>query len=154
LICTSQVIFSKRQAILSSDRTPKPKAPSNLLKVPSSELKRSLPPCPTFTTKRILLSQVLVKLIGNGIKHHGRADDTINISVVEEAKFYRFNITDNGKGIEPKQHLRIFDIFQTLSSDKQSTGIGLAIVKKIVETEGGESQLTSEVDKGSTLSFT
>jgi len=121
---------------------------------PASFTVEIVPPLPTFTTKRILLIQVLANLIGNGIKHHGRTDGTINISVVEEAEFYRFNITDNGKGIDPQQQSRIFDIFQTQSSDKQSTGIGLALVKKIVETEGGEIQLTSEVGKGSTFSFT
>jgi len=117
-------------------------------------------PLPTFTTKRILLNQVLANLIGNAIKHHDRPDGKVKISVEAETEFYRFNITDDGKGIAPSQQSRVFDIFQTVEGlDKkqgqnQSTGIGLAIVKKIVETEGGEIQLTSEIGKGSTFSFT
>jgi len=110
---------------------------------------------PTFRTKRVMLNQVLANLIGNAIKHHDRRDGKVEISVQEYPEFYEFVISDDGRGIDPKQQTRIFDIFQTLEGqDKQSTGIGLTIVKKIVETEGGKIQLKSEVGKGSTFSFT
>ena len=111
---------------------------------------------PTFRTKRVLLNQVLANLIGNAIKHHDRHDGKVKIAVQEYPEFYEFVISDDGRGIDPKQQMRIFDIFQTLEGqDKnQSTGIGLTIVKKMVETEGGKIQLKSEVGKGSTFSFT
>jgi len=113
---------------------------------------------PTFSTKRILLSQVLSNLIGNAIKHHDRPDGKIIVSFREYAEspeFYEFVITDDGKGIDPNQQKRIFDIFHTLERDNSdSTGIGLAIVKKIVETEGGKIYLQSEFGKGSSFYFT
>jgi PAS domain S-box-containing protein len=110
---------------------------------------------PCILTKRISLNQVLSNLVGNGIKHYGSTDGKITISFKEESSFYEFAIADNGKGIPLEQQSRVFDIFQTLDkSNSNSTGIGLAIVKKIVETEGGKIQLRSEVGKGSTFSFT
>jgi len=114
------------------------------------------PPFPTFNTKRILLQQVLANLIGNGIKHHGHPDGKVMVTVETCSDFYEFTITDDGKGIAPEQQTLIFNIFETLEGQNhsESTGIGLAIVKKIVETEGGVIQLKSEVGRGSTFSFT
>jgi len=113
-------------------------------------------PLPTFLTKRILLSQVLTNLIGNAIKHHDRADGMVKITVQEQPEFYEFAISDDGLGIDLNQQTRIFDIFQTVESqDKsQSTGIGLAIVKKIVNSQGGKVHVESEVGRGSTFHFT
>jgi len=110
-------------------------------------------PLPTFYTKRILLNQVLTNLIGNAIKHHDRPNGNVKIAVQEHPEFYEFTISDDGRGIDPKQQERIFDIFQTVEiQDKiQSTGIGLAIVKKIVNSEGGKVYVKSEVGKGSTF---
>jgi PAS domain S-box-containing protein len=115
-----------------------------------------VPPLPTFVTKRLLLNQVLTNLISNAIKHHHRQDGKIKITIQEHPEFYEFAITDDGRGIDPKHQARIFDIFQTLESQdkKQSSGIGLAIVKKIVESEGGTINLRSEIGQGSTFSFT
>jgi PAS domain S-box-containing protein len=117
------------------------------------------PPLPTFATKRLLLNQVLTNLISNAIKHHDRADGKVKITVQDHPKhpeFYEFAIADDGKGIDPQQQTRIFDIFQTVEShdNSQNTGIGLAIVKKIVEAEGNEIYVKSEIGKGSTFYFT
>ncbi|MBW4660680.1 MAG: CHASE3 domain-containing protein [Drouetiella hepatica Uher 2000/2452] len=111
---------------------------------------------PQFKTKRILLRQVFANLIGNAINHHPRADGSIDISCREQDKFYEFAVLDDGSGIAPEYHERIFTIFQTLQprDTKESTGIGLAIVKKIVETEGGMIWVESQVDKGATFYFT
>jgi PAS domain S-box-containing protein len=113
-------------------------------------------PLPTYHTKRILLQQVLSNLISNAIKHHDRPDGKIKITVQDYPDFSKFTIADDGKGIEPLQQTRIFEIFQTLETQNsnQSSGIGLAIVKKIVESEGGKIQLISEIGQGSTFSFT
>ena len=113
-------------------------------------------PLPTYHTKRILLHQVLANLIGNAIKHHDRLDGKVKITVQDYQDFYEFSIVDDGRGIDAKEQTRVFDIFQTVESQStnQSTGIGLAIVKKIVETEGGKIQLKSEIGQGSTFSFT
>ena len=102
------------------------------------------------------LQQVFSNLISNAIKHSDRAQDKVTISAQEQDDFYQFSVADNGKGIDPKYHDRIFNIFQTLEArdTKESTGIGLAIVKKVVENQGGTITLESELDQGATFRFT
>lgn len=111
---------------------------------------------PVFTTKELLLRQVFANLIGNAIKHHPRDDGHIKISVENEKELYKFIVSDDGNGIDPKNRDKIFTIFQTLQSrdKKENTGVGLSIVKKIVESEGGKISLDSELGKGATFSFT
>ncbi len=111
---------------------------------------------PTLYTKRLPLSQVFANLISNGIKHHDRIDGTIHIGIAEHRDCYEFAIADDGAGIEPEYHDRIFTIFQAVNPQKRSdsTGIGLAIVKKIVEAEGGTIWLESQIGRGTTFYFT
>jgi PAS domain S-box-containing protein len=111
---------------------------------------------PAIETKRILLFQVFSNLIGNAIKYHPRQDGYIKISCRDEEEYYEFAVSDDGQGIEPQYHDKVFQIFQTLQArDRiESTGIGLSIVKKIVETEGGKITLESELGKGATFRFT
>ena len=111
---------------------------------------------PTLITNKIPLGQVFSNLIDNAIKHSDKEKIEIIISVRELDTFYEFAITDNGKGIEPQYHHKIFDIFKTLQSrdKKDNTGIGLSIVKKAVESQGGEMKVKSQQDRGSTFSFT
>jgi PAS domain S-box-containing protein len=114
------------------------------------------PNMPTFPTKRLLLSQVFSNLIGNAFKHHDKFNGFIRISCQEQGDFYKFTIVDDGPGIPPEQHDRVFVIFQSSNPQKKSdsTGIGLSIVKKIVETAGGSIWLESEPGKGTTFYFT
>lgn len=114
------------------------------------------PNMPTFPTKRLLLSQVFSNLIGNAFKHHDKSTGFIRISCQEQGDFYKFTIVDDGPGIPPEQHDRVFVIFQSSNPQKKSdsTGIGLSIVKKIVETAGGSIWLESEPGKGTTFYFT
>jgi PAS domain S-box-containing protein len=111
---------------------------------------------PTFRTKRLLLSQVFANLIGNAFKHHDKSAGFIRISCQERGDFYEFAIVDDGPGIASEQRDRIFIIFQSGNPQKKpdSTGIGLSIVKKIVETAGGKIRLESELGKGATFYFT
>ncbi len=114
------------------------------------------PDLPTLNTKRILLFQVFTNLIGNAIAHHDRSDGLIQISCQAGDNFYEFGVTDDGPGIAPENHAKIFTIFQTVNPQNRadSTGIGLAIVKKIIETEGGTIRLESELGKGTAFYFT
>lgn len=114
------------------------------------------PKIPNLQGRKILLQQVFANLISNAIKHHHRENGKIEISVQDAETFYEFSVTDDGPGIAPEYHDKIFGIFQTLESKHKtdSTGIGLAIVKKIIETEGGIIQLESQVDRGTTFRFT
>ncbi|WP_309731480.1 GAF domain-containing protein [Chamaesiphon sp. OTE_75_metabat_556] len=111
---------------------------------------------PTFAANRLLLSQVFANLISNAFKHHDRSDGCIRISSRELGDSYEFAICDDGPGIAPEYRDRVFIIFQAANPQKNpdSTGIGLSIVKKIVETAGGKIWLESELGKGTTFYFT
>jgi signal transduction histidine kinase len=113
-------------------------------------------PMPILQTRRLPLSQVFSNLIGNAIKHGDRADGRIQITVVEKDQFFQFAVTDNGCGIALEHQEKIFTIFQTLEArDKtENTGIGLSIVKKIVEAEGGKVWVESGLGTGASFLFT
>ena len=114
------------------------------------------PGMPTLRTERLPMFQVFSNLISNAIKHHHRPDGQVTISVEDQGQFYEFAVADNGPGIDPKYHEKVFGIFQTLEArDKvENTGIGLAIVKKIVEGQGGRIRLESQAGQGATFRFT
>lgn len=128
----------------------------DVLQPPSSFQVEIAPNMPTLDTQLVLLKQVFMNLIDNAVKHHPDPAGWVKVSVQDQVSFYKFAIADNGQGIDPKSHEKIFAIFQTLGSKNSngSTGVGLAIVKKIVESQGGKIELESEVGKGSTFHFT
>jgi PAS domain S-box-containing protein len=112
---------------------------------------------PFLDTKRLLLTQVFANLINNAIKHHHRIDGCIEITVEDLGDRHRFSIADDGPGIpEGESRERIFEIFQTLhpTESTENTGIGLALVKKIVEGEGGEIWLDGNCERGCRFCFT
>ncbi|MEW6497321.1 MAG: PAS domain S-box protein [Cyanobacteriota bacterium] len=115
-----------------------------------------MPEMPTLWTERLPLEQVFANLISNGIKHNPRPDGQIVISVQEYANCYEFAVTDNGLGIAPEFHDKVFVMFQTLEPrDKvENTGVGLAIVKKIIEDKGGIITVESAQNQGATFRFT
>jgi PAS domain S-box-containing protein len=117
-----------------------------------------LPPAlPPLTTNRLLLSQVLTNLIGNAWKHHDRPEGRIQVTAqILPDRRWEFSVSDDGPGIDPQDRDRVFGMFQTLSvSNKDSTGIGLSIVKKIVESQGGHIAIVdSQLDSGTTFRFT
>ncbi len=110
---------------------------------------------PVIHTERVTLYQVLQNLISNAIKYNNSPVPQVNIKFEIKPPFYHFSISDNGMGIAEEYLSKIFVIFQTLQArDKvESTGVGLAIVKKIVEDKGGTITVTSEVGKGSSFAF-
>jgi PAS domain S-box-containing protein len=114
------------------------------------------PNLPKLYTKRLFLSQVFINLIGNSIKHHDQIDGSIQISCQECGDLYEFIVADDGPGIAPAQHDRVFEIFTAINPQNRadSTGIGLAIVKKIIEAEGGTIRLESEIGSGTKFYFT
>lgn len=111
---------------------------------------------PVIDTQTLLLKQVLSNLIGNAIKYHNRPNGKVEILVEDRADCFQFKIVDDGPGIDSEHHKKIFGIFQTLvgQEDLKGTGIGLTIVKKILESRGGSVSVESELGKGSTFSFT
>ena len=113
-------------------------------------------PMPPLYTHRASLLVVLQNLIGNAIRHHDRPDGRVTISMHEQNGIAEFRISDDGPGIPPRFHDRIFVIFQTLESrdDVESSGIGLAIVKKRIEGHGGRIWVESEPPvRGTTFAF-
>ena len=114
------------------------------------------PNMPTLKTEALLLQQVFSNLISNAIKYHPQQEGKITVSVKEQDEFYQFAVADDGLGIEPQYHDRIFTIFQTLQARDtfESTGIGLSIVKKIVEGQGGKIWVESQLGEGATFYFT
>lgn len=113
------------------------------------------PDMPEITADRIKVEQVFSNFISNAIKYNSNPNPTLRIGYTEEADQHVFYVADNGPGIDPEYHEKVFVIFQTLQArDKvESTGVGLAIVKKIIEDAGGKVWLESELGKGSTFFF-
>nr|WP_216670159.1 PAS domain S-box protein [Microcoleus asticus] len=114
------------------------------------------PGMPIFVTEKLPLQQVFSNLISNAIKHNRCESGHVKISVKELDDFYEFSVEDDGPGIAPEYHDKVFVIFQTLEArDKvENTGIGLSLVKKIVEGQGGTISLESAEGKGATFRFT
>ncbi len=110
---------------------------------------------PIVRAEKVPLQQVFMNLLGNALKHTGSDSPLIEVSWVEAGPFYEFSVRDNGQGIAPQYHERIFGIFQTLEArDKvEGTGIGLSVVQKIVEAKGGRVWVDSEVGKGAQFRF-
>jgi signal transduction histidine kinase len=110
---------------------------------------------PEVKTEKIPLQQVFMNLLGNAIKHTGASDPKVQVGWQEAGPFYEFSVTDNGPGIAPQYHERIFGIFQTLEArDKvEGTGIGLSVVQKIVDAKGGRVWVESEVGQGAKFRF-
>ncbi|KST65939.1 PAS domain S-box protein [Mastigocoleus testarum] len=111
---------------------------------------------PIFRTKKVPLQQVFANLISNAIEHHPAKDGQVNISVDEIENFYKFTVCDDGTGIPPEFHQKIFTIFQTLEArdTKESTGVGLAIVRKIIDSVGGAIAVESQLKEGAKFIFT
>ena len=97
-----------------------------------------------------------MNLIGNAVKYANRPDLLVAIGAREQGEFWEFSIRDNGPGIAPEYHERIWGIFQTLAArdDVEGTGIGLSVVRKIVESRGGRAWVESAEGHGATFKFT
>jgi PAS domain S-box-containing protein len=113
-------------------------------------------PLPTLVTQRVPLETVLRNLMGNAIKHHQRNDGCIRVTARDMLNWVEFSIADDGPGIAPGFHERIFELFQTLQPRDQveGSGMGLAIVKKTVESVGGHTAVEAAAGKGAVFRFT
>lgn len=111
---------------------------------------------PILAVDRTHITQIFSNLIENAIKFMDKPKGHIYINCEDKKSLWQFSVTDNGPGIDEGQFKRIFQMFQTLGpwDETKGTGIGLAIVKKIVELNGGKVWLESTVGEGSTFFFT
>jgi signal transduction histidine kinase len=124
---------------------------------PPPQLKVSVQPqMPVFKTERILLQQVFSNLISNSIKYHDKKNGRIEVGCKDYGDHYLFNVKDDGSGIAPRYHEKIFQVFQTLKERDafESTGVGLAIVKKILSEKKSSINVFSEEGKGANFVFT
>jgi signal transduction histidine kinase len=122
---------------------------------PPPEASVQIGPMPTLETQKIQLEQVLMNLVSNAIKYAGRADVTVRVTARQVGHCWEFSVTDDGPGIAPEYHARVWQMFQTLQTRDQieATGIGLAVVKKIVESRGGSVSLVSAPGEGTCFAF-
>jgi PAS domain S-box-containing protein len=106
-------------------------------------------------SEKITLMQILQNFISNGIKYNDKPDVVITIGWQDRGSDIEFFVRDNGPGISPEFHDKIFVIFQTLQSrdEVESTGVGLAIVKKIMDEKGGTIRVESTMTEGTTFYF-
>jgi light-regulated signal transduction histidine kinase (bacteriophytochrome) len=111
---------------------------------------------PVLKTEKIKLEQVFMNLFNNAIKYNDKEDKQVWVGCKDLGDSYEFHVKDNGPGIEERYHEKIFVIFQTLNARDQveARGIGLAIVKNIIDEEGGNIWVTSEKGLGATFHFT
>ncbi|PXW25627.1 sensor histidine kinase [Paraburkholderia caballeronis] len=113
-------------------------------------------PLPTLVGERTRIQQVFQNLISNAIKYIDKPAGEVRIDCARDGNRWTFSVADNGIGIEPRHFDRIFQLFQTLvPRDRvESTGVGLTLVRKIVEMYGGEVWVESTPGAGSTFYFT
>jgi len=111
---------------------------------------------PTFTTRKLKLQQVLQNLVSNAIKYNDKPNGQIEIGAEDKGSWYQFYVKDNGPGISGKDQDRIFKLFQVTdnkSNKDSSTGIGLNLLKFLVEEQGGKIWVESVTGEGSTFYF-
>ncbi|HRV48837.1 MAG TPA: ATP-binding protein [Sedimentisphaerales bacterium] len=111
---------------------------------------------PVIEAEKTRITQVFQNLLTNAVKYMDKPKGEVVVACSQDPDAWTFSVSDNGPGIEQKYFDRIFKIFQTLTPRDQfeSTGVGLALVKKIVEQYGGRVWVVSQVGKGSTFCFT
>ncbi len=111
---------------------------------------------PVLLTLRVPLEAVLRNLISNAIKHHNRVDGKVWITASDLGDFTEFVVGDDGPGIDEQFHTRIFELFQTLHprDEIEGSGMGLAIVHKIVQSLSGTISVTSSLGHGASFRFT
>lgn len=110
---------------------------------------------PILYGNRFLINKVFFNLMENAIKFNSKSEKNVKISFELKDDNYWFSVEDNGPGIDIKFHERIFIIFQTLNprDEVETMGVGLPIVKKIVESWNGEIQIVSSQGEGALFSF-
>ncbi len=113
-------------------------------------------PLPEIIFNELQFSQIIQNIIDNSIKYQDKTVGIIQVECSEEDTHFVFSISDNGPGIPEKSQQRVFDIFQTLQPKNgfENNGVGLSIVKKIIQDNGGIVQCKSELGEGTCFIFT
>ena len=127
-----------------------------LIGVPENAIINIREGMPSIQAEKIKLQQVFMNIINNAIKYNDKTDIQVEVGSEDYGNEWMFYVKDNGPGIEPRYHDKIFIIFQTLNArdEVESRGVGLAIVKKIIEDEGGKISIDSDLERGAKFIFT
>jgi len=101
------------------------------------------------------LRQLFQNLLDNAIEYSGDSPSQIHVGADRQGEEWVISVSDDGIGMEPENTDRIFEVFESLQGqDDDGTGIGLALVERIIERHGGDIRVESEPGEGSTFSFT
>jgi PAS domain S-box-containing protein len=113
-------------------------------------------PLPQITLEYYKAQQIFQNLISNAIKFMDKPIGRITITAAEECSNWHFTVADNGPGIDSRYFKKIFELFETLNNcnETESTGVGLSLVKRIVESHGGAVWVESAVNRGAAFHFT
>lgn len=125
----------------------------NMIDIPS-HISFQINNLPTIKGDKYRLQQLFQNLISNAIAYNDKKEGKVKIGVIERENEWEFFVKDNGKGIDEVYYEKIFKAFEKLENNVNSTGIGLSIVKKIVNLYGGKIWLESQLNKGTTFYFT
>ncbi|TVZ57931.1 PAS domain S-box-containing protein [Flavobacteriaceae bacterium MAR_2010_105] len=109
---------------------------------------------PIIQGDTVRFQQLFQNLLGNAVKFIDKDLGHVTIDVKDLESEYQFSVSDNGIGIAKEYHKKIFEVFHSLKEGKESSGIGLSIVKKIVDLHQGKIWLESDLGKGATFYFT
>lgn len=127
---------------------------TKILYIPDHISIRFIKKLPSLKGDKIKLQQLFQNIISNAVKFIDKEKGLIKIDYKERRNHIEFSVKDNGVGIAPQYHDKIFKIFHSLSKSKDSSGIGLSIVKKVVDLHEGKVWLESEIGLGTTFYFT
>ncbi len=125
----------------------------NMIYVPKHIMVNITRTLPVITADKTRIQQLFQNLISNAVNYIDKEKGYVNIGVEENQQQYIFSIEDNGCGIPKEYHEKIFKIFNSATNDKKSTGIGLSIVRKIIDLYNGEVWLKSKEGIGTTFYF-
>jgi signal transduction histidine kinase len=110
---------------------------------------------PVLQTSALALEQVFLNLLTNAIKYNDKVKGRVTIACRDEGDVVEFTVSDNGPGIDARFHTKIFEMYQRVASnDVEGSGMGLALVKKHVESRGGNIRVDSEIGRGTNFIFT
>lgn len=112
-------------------------------------------PLPVVRASKLTVARLFSNLISNAIKYRGELPLVIVVSAQPQGAFWKFSVRDNGIGIDPRYHTRIFEMFKRLhGSDRPGIGVGLALCRRLVQSLGGRIWVESRAGEGSTFYFT
>ena len=127
---------------------------SDIIYVPDHVTIKTVGKLPVIRADRTMMHQLFQNFMSNAVVHIDKEKGLVEVGCKDLGSHWQFSVRDNGVGIPPEYHEKIFKIFQSIGNKERSTGIGLSIVKKIIERYKGKVWLESEIGVGTVFFFT